>query len=52
MRQGSVTRIANEREEQQLMQLANKIPYDDRLCHAAQVNDLSPLLVRLTHAVV
>ena len=46
IRQGSVTRIANEREEQQLMQLANKIPYDDRLCHAAQVDDLSPLLVK------
>lgn len=46
VRQGSVTRIANEREEQQLMQLANKIPYDDRLCHAAQVDDLSPLLVK------
>ena len=28
------------------MQLANKIPFDDRLCHSAQVDDLSPLLVR------
>lgn len=46
VRQGSVTRIANEREEQQLMQLANKIPYDDRLCQEASVSDLSPLLIK------
>ena len=46
VRQGSVTKVANEREEQQLMQLANKIPFDDRLCHAAGVEDLSPLLVK------
>lgn len=46
VRQGSVTRIANDREEQQLMRLANKIPFDDRLCHQANVSDLSPLLIR------
>ena len=46
VRQGSVTRIANEREEQQLMRLANKIPFDDRLCHQANITDLSPLLIK------
>lgn len=46
VRQGSVTRIANEREEQQLMRLCNKIPFDDRVCHQASLNDLSPLLIK------
>lgn len=45
VRQGSVTRIANVQEEQQLMKLCNKIPFDDRVCHQATLADLDRLLI-------
>lgn len=45
VRQGSVTRKANEIEEQQLISLAAKVPFDDRICHEATVQDMSKLLI-------
>ena len=46
IRQGSVTKKANFQEEQMLLSLAAKIPFDDRICHAASLDDLSLLYIR------
>ncbi|MBQ0056358.1 MAG: putative DNA binding domain-containing protein [Bacteroidales bacterium] len=45
VRQTSVTRQANEVEEQQLISLAAKVPFDDRICHQASITDMSKLLI-------
>lgn len=46
IRQGSVTKKATLQEEQVLLSLAAKIPFDDRICHSASLNDLSLLYIR------
>ncbi len=46
VRVGSVTKRANLHEEQMLLSLAAKIPFDDRICHNADVSDLNLLLIR------
>jgi len=46
VRQGSVTRIANMEEEQTLMRLCNKVPFDDRICPQASLDDLDMLYIR------
>ena len=46
IRQGSVTKKANLQEEQVLLSLAAKIPFDDRICHSASLDDLSLLYIR------
>ena len=45
IRQGSVTRRANEEEERSLMTLCNKIPYDDRINPNVDVNVLNKGLI-------
>lgn len=45
VRQASVTRQANEVEEQLLISLAAKVPFDDLICHQASVTDMSKLLI-------
>lgn len=47
VRRGSATAKANEIEEQQLMQLAAKIPFDDRINHHASIEDLSLAQIRI-----
>ncbi len=46
VRQGSVTRLANAEEEQTLMRLCNKVPFDDRICQQASLDDLDILYIR------
>ena len=46
VRQGSVTRQANQEEEQVLMRLCNKVPFDDRICQQASLDDLSLFYIR------
>ncbi len=46
VRQGSVTRIANTEEEQTLIGLCNKVPFDDRICLQASLDDLEILYIR------
>ena len=46
IRQGSVTKKATLQEEQVLVSLAAKIPFDDRICHSASLDDLSLLYIR------
>ena len=46
VRQGSVTRQANQEEEQTLMRLCNKVPFDDRICQQASLDDLSLFYIR------
>lgn len=46
VRQGSVTRVANQEEEQMLMRLCNKVPFDDRICQQASLDDLSLFYIR------
>ena len=45
VRQASVTRKANEMDEQLLISLAAKVPFDDRICHQAEITDMSKLLI-------
>lgn len=45
IRKGSVTCIADGEDERRLLALTNKIPFDDRICHQAEVKDLSKLLI-------
>lgn len=45
VRSSSVTRQATAIEEQQLLSLAAKIPFDDRICHQANISDMSKLLI-------
>ncbi len=47
VRRGSSSPKANEQEEQQLMQLAAKIPFDDRINHHASIDDLSLAEIRM-----
>jgi ATP-dependent DNA helicase RecG len=46
IRKGSVTKKTSQQEEQWLLSLASKIPFDDRICHAASLDDLSLLYIR------
>lgn len=45
IRKGSVTCIADAEDERRLLSLTNKVPFDDRICHQAEVKDLSKLLI-------
>lgn len=45
VRKGSVTCIADAEDERRLLALTNKIPFDDRLCHQAQISDLNKFLI-------
>jgi len=45
IRKGSVTCIADAEEERRLLALTNKIPFDDRICHRAEVKDLSKPII-------
>ena len=45
IRKGSVTCIADAEDERRLLTLTNKIPFDDRICHQAEMKDLSKLLI-------
>ena len=47
VRRMSSTARANSNEEQQLMQLASKIPFDDRVNHHATIDDLSLAQIRM-----
>ncbi|HFU75930.1 MAG TPA: AAA family ATPase, partial [Arcobacter sp.] len=47
VRRMSSTVRANEQEEQQLIQLTAKIPFDDRVNHHANISDLSLGLIRI-----
>jgi ATP-dependent DNA helicase RecG len=47
VRRMSSTAKANEREEQQLLQLTAKIPFDDRVNHHANISDLSLAEIRM-----
>ncbi len=47
IRRMSSTAKANEQEEQQLIQLAAKTPFDDRINHHANINDLSLAQIRM-----
>lgn len=46
VRRGSVTVPANEKEERKLLELAKRIPFDDRVAHAASIEDLDFGLIR------
>ncbi len=46
VRVGSVTKRPSPGEEQALLNLAAKVPFDDRICHNASVSDLNLLLIR------
>ena len=46
IRQGSVTKKATLQEEQVLLSLAAKVPFDDRICHATSLDDLNLLYIR------
>lgn len=45
VRKGSVTCIADAEDERRLLALTNKVPFDDRICHQADVKDLNKLLI-------
>lgn len=45
IRKGSSTVIARNQDERRLMELANKIPFDDRINHQADIDDLSLSLI-------
>lgn len=46
VRHGSVSKIANKVEEDQLISLASKVPFDDRINHQADIQDLNLSLIR------
>lgn len=46
IRKGSVSKIANRTEEESLIALTAKIPYDDRINHLAEIDDLDLGLIR------
>jgi ATP-dependent DNA helicase RecG len=46
IRHGSVSKIAGQVEEKQLLSLSETIPFDDRINYNADLPDLSPLLVK------
>lgn len=45
VRKGSVTCIADAEDERRLLALTNKIPFDDRLCHQADIEELDRLYI-------
>jgi|GEM_PF-297124 len=46
IRQGSVTHKANAQEEQRVLALASRVPFDDRVCYQASLDDLNLMLIR------
>lgn len=46
IRRNSVTKLAKQEEEQLLIEMAKKIPFDDRVNHHASIDDLSFNLIR------
>lgn len=46
VRKGSLTVIANKSDENRLLELANKVPFDDRVNCSASINDLSLPLIQ------
>ncbi|MBU2545361.1 putative DNA binding domain-containing protein [Patescibacteria group bacterium] len=45
VKKGSASVIADEQDRQKLLELANKVPFDDRICHQASIDELSlPLM--------
>lgn len=46
VRKGSSSVIANSQDELRLLELADKIPFDDRINHTAQIEDLSLPLIQ------
>ena len=46
VRRGSVTCKANIEEEQVLMRLCNKVPFDDRICQTASIDDFNLFYIR------
>lgn len=46
IRRGSSTVIANQQDERLLFEMANRIPFDDRINHHATLNDLSFGIIR------
>jgi len=46
VRKGPLSVIATSQDEQKLIELANKIPFDDRINHQAEVDDLSLSLIQ------
>ena len=45
VRRGSVTCVANQEEEQTLMRLCNKVPFDDRICQTASLDDFNLMYI-------
>lgn len=45
VRKGSVTKIADQEEERMLMGLCNKVPFDDRTNHTADIEELDRMLI-------
>ncbi|NVO29922.1 RNA-binding domain-containing protein [Hymenobacter lapidiphilus] len=45
-RYASTVQVRTEADEQQLLELAAKVPFDDRINHQAELADLSPALIR------
>lgn len=45
VREGSVTKQANQEEERLLMGLCNKVPFDDRICHSASIEELDRMYI-------
>lgn len=45
VRKGSVTKIADQEEERMLMGLCNKVPFDDRINHTANIEELDRMLI-------
>src|SRR3989339_957873 len=46
VRRGSSTVKANHTEESQLLRLASKVPFDDRINHNASISDFNPHLIK------
>ena len=46
VRRNSVTKLANHQEEQLLLEMAKKVPFDDRVNHNATIDDLNFGLIR------
>ncbi len=46
IRSGSVSKIANKQEEERLFALASKIPFDDRINHEAEIEELNLGIIR------
>jgi len=46
VRRGSATVLANDKEERLLMDLANRIPFDDRVNHHASISDFDKKIIK------